>query len=100
MNANDLWMRVRGLLRRERVEQELDEELAFHVEMEARKLRAQGMGEAAAQRAARLKFGGADLVKEECRDARGTRPLEDFWRDVRYGVRVLVKDRGYTLAAV
>jgi macrolide transport system ATP-binding/permease protein len=100
MNWNDLRLRLRGLLFRSQVEADLDDELAFHLEMEARKLRDAGEDAAHAARAARFRFGRTEQVKEGCRDARGTRPLEDFAKDLAYGVRVLRKDRGYTLAAM
>lgn len=68
---NDLLIRVRALLRREAVENELDEELRFHYEKQVEKYMQSGMLREEARRRARLEFGGADQIKEECRDARG-----------------------------
>ena len=53
-----------------------------------------------AKRRTRLEFGGIDQVKEECRDARGVRFLETLIQDVRFGLRMLLKNRGFTAVAV
>jgi putative ABC transport system permease protein len=96
----DLLFRARSLLRRRRVEEELDEELRDHLEHEARKYMNAGLSPSAAARRARLAMGGLDGVKEQCRDARGTRPLEDFVTDLRYGLRLLTRSPGFAAAAI
>jgi hypothetical protein len=53
-----------------------------------------------ARRRVCLEFGGLDQVKELCRDARGTRWLEDFVQDLGHGMRVLRKHPSFTAAAV
>ncbi len=58
------------------------------------------MNEEEARRRVRQEFGGVEQVKEYCRDARGTRWLEDFWQDLRYATRTLAHARGFTVAAV
>lgn len=68
---SDLWIRVRAVVRRRAVESELAEELRFHVEEQAKKYEAQGLTREEAKRRARLEFGGAESLKEECREARG-----------------------------
>src|SRR5687768_14378798 len=88
------------LLRRDKVESELDAELRDHVERQVAEYRADGLDEQEARRRARLEFGGLEQVKELCRDARGTRWLEDLVHDVRYGARVFRKHPSFTAAAV
>jgi hypothetical protein len=63
MGFADLWLRIRALARRRRAECELDEELSFHLEMEARKNRLAGMSEAQARRAARVEFSGVERAR-------------------------------------
>ena len=91
------WRRMRH---RERVENELDAELRDHVERQvAHHVRA-GLSEQEARRRARLEFGGLDHVKEMCRDARGTRWIDETWQDLRFAARLLLKERWFTAAAV
>ncbi len=96
----DLLFRVRALVRRGAVEAELDEELRDHLEHETRKYVEAGLSPSDAARRARLAMGGLDGVKEQCRDARGTRPLEDFVTDLRYGLRLLARSPGFAAAAI
>ena len=88
------------LFRKQTVERQLDAELRFHVEQETRRYLAAGMCPEEARRKARLDFGGLDQIKEECRDARPTRWLEDFVLDARYGCRVLARNPGFALVVV
>jgi hypothetical protein len=71
------------------MEDQLDKELGFHIEQLTADLIARGHTPAEARRLARLELGGPEQVKEECRDARGTRWAEDFIQDVRYALRTL-----------
>ena len=88
------------LLRGRRVEEQLRQELEFHVEEYTADLIDRGDDPAEAKRRARLEFGGIEQVKESCRDARGTRWLEDFARDVRYAGRALRQRPGFTAVAI
>lgn len=87
MNLRDLLLRGRALFTRRRVEQELDDELAFHVEREALKHVANGVEAADARRRALAKFGSVALAADACRDVRGTSLVEDCARDAAYAVR-------------
>lgn len=88
------------LLRREKMEEQLKRELEFHLEQHIRELIADGVEPGEARRRARMMLGGAEQVKEECRDARGTRWLEDFLQDVRYAFRMMREHLGFAAVAI
>ena len=82
-----LKLRVRALLTPRRVERDLDDELAFHIERETQKQIATGLRPAAARTRAIARFGSVSVAADECRDARGTALLDSVARDVRYACR-------------
>ena len=83
-----------------KMEEQLDKELAFHVEQLTADLTERGHSPAEARRLARLELGGPEQVKEDCRDARGTRWVEDFFQDVRYALRSLRQKPGFAAVAL
>src|SRR5207237_10650988 len=91
------WQR---LLRRRKMEDQLEKELRFHLDEHAGELIAQGPCPNEARRQARLALGGPEQVKENCRDARGTRWLEDLLQDFRYAIRTLRKQPGFAAVAL
>ena len=84
-------VRLRSLVRHSAVEQELDEELRFHVERETERLVAGGMSERAAAETARRTFGNVAYLKDESRDARSIRVVEHIARDLAHSVRLARK---------
>ena len=92
--------RLRSLGQRRAVKQEIDEELRFHIEQSTAKNIADGMSPEEAARAARKRFGNVQSVREECRELRGASFGEATLRDVRFGLRRLRKNSGFTVVAV
>src|SRR5215831_14183428 len=90
----------RFFVRRRKLEHEIDAELRDHLEHLTEQHMAQGMPPDQARREAILLLGGVEATKEECRDARRGRLVESFLQDVRYGVRAMVKNPGFAVAAV
>ena len=99
-----MWSRLRSwlrsVIRRTRMEREMDAELRFHIETFAEDLARTGTPREEALRRARIEFGGVERAKEECRDALALRLVDHVARDVRFGVRLLLKSPGFTAAAV
>ena len=82
------------------MEEQLEKELHFHLEQHTADLIARGHNPAEARRQARLGLGGSEQVKEQCRDARGARWLDDLWQDFCYALRTLRQRPGFALVAL
>jgi predicted permease len=95
-----IWSKLRSLWQRREVKREIDEELRFHIEQRTAENLAAGLTPEEAARAARKRFGNVQRVREECRDVRGASFGEAMGRDLRFGLRVLRKNPGFTAVAV
>ena len=93
-------LRLRSLFRRRDVERELDEELQYHVEQQTAENVRQGMAPATARTAALRALGGIELRKEQVRDTRGTRWIEELLGDVAFGFRSLRRARGFAATVI
>jgi putative ABC transport system permease protein len=97
---SDLRFRLRALFSRGTMEQELDDELRFHLERETEKYVQAGIPRTEAQRRARVAFGGMDRIKDDTRDARGISIVDTILQDLRYAWRGLRSKPGFTAAVV
>ncbi|HVQ13912.1 MAG TPA: ABC transporter permease [Vicinamibacterales bacterium] len=98
-----IWASVRSflvaLLRRNRVEDDLADEVAFHLDARVKDLIRRGLSPAEARRRARLEFGSVERYKEDVRHARGLRLVDELRADLLYGWRALRRSPGFTLVA-
>jgi putative ABC transport system permease protein len=97
---HDLLFRLHTLIRHSAAENELDDELRFHLERQIDKYVKSGMTKAEAVRRTRLEFGGLDQVKNECREARGVSFVETLVQDSHYALRTLLHSPAFTACAV
>src|SRR5918912_2034456 len=99
IRLNQFWRRCRHYLRRDQFDRELEEEVGLHLEMKAEEYVAAGMTPEAARRAARRQFGNETRMRELSRETWGFAMLDTLLQDVRFGARVLAKNRGFTAVA-
>ena len=100
MKLKDLLRRWRALTHHDELDQELDEELRFHLDRQIEQNIKTGMAPDEARYAALKSFSRVDQSKEECRDARGVGLLENLMRDASYSLRILVKNYAFTIVVV
>ena len=95
-----LRLRLRSLFRAGQVEQDLDQELQYHLERQIDEGLTDGLAPEEARYAALRALGAITQNKERCRDIRGVNWMEDFLQDLRYGARRLRKNPAFTVVAV
>jgi len=100
MNLRFATRRIAALFRKRLLDRQLEGEIRAHLEMAEHDARAAGLSPEEAQREARRRFGAVQQIKEEHRDQRGVRWMDNLWRDLRYGMASLAKDPGFTVVTI
>ena len=98
--VQSLFRRLQSFFEKDASNAELSEELRFHLERQTEENIASGMSPARARAAAKASFGSISSATEECHEARGVAWIEDFFQDIRYGLRTLLKHRSFTFVTV
>src|SRR5215470_7352177 len=93
-------LRLRSLFGRKQVDRELSDELRDHLEQQIEDNIARGMSHDEARRSAMRAMGSVARIERECRDARRVNTIEDFFQDLRYGLRQLRRSPGFAALAI
>ncbi len=99
-NLGEALQKLSSLFRKQRLDRELEAELAAHLELAADENRRNGIPAEEARRQAMLRLGGVEQSKEEHRDARGLPSLDSILQDVRYAARTLWRDMGFAIFTI
>jgi predicted permease len=91
---------LRGSFKRSELESDLSDEIRFHLEARTQDLIRSGLGENEARRRARLEFGSIESYKEDCRQSRGLRLLDELRGDLRYAFRIVAQRPSFAIIAL
>ena len=100
MAPGEVLRKFASLFRKERLDGDLDAELASHLDLAAEEHRRKGIPAEEARRQAALQLGGIEQSKEEHRDARGLPSLDSILQDLRYAARTLWRDLGFAIFTI
>jgi predicted permease len=100
MNASEFYLRLKSIFRRRRLDEDLQDEMAFHLALKQQKLREQGVPEEDLRAASVRQFGNVTLMTEEARGMWSLGSLEIFWNDLRYAGRMLRKAPALTAVII
>src|SRR5262249_24744492 len=89
-----------GLSKRSDLENEMADEIRFHLQTRTEDLVRSGVAEAEARRRARLEFGNPESYKEQCRQSRGLRIFDELRCDLSYALRVMRKSPSFAIVAI
>src|ERR1700735_5366873 len=95
-----LWMRLSGLLHKAEGEDDLEAELASHVAMHIEDGIRAGLSPAEARRQALIRLGGVEQTRQAYRERRTLPWIEELLQDVRFGVRMMTRNKGFTVVAI
>ena len=96
----ELWLRLRTVWRRRRLDRDLEDELAFHLALREEKYRTEGLDAGPARAAAQRRFGNVVSLKEACRELWTLGPVERVGQDLRFGLRMLRRNPGFSAVAI
>src|SRR5687768_17053010 len=98
---NKLTRFIKNVSRRTQIEQEVSEELRFHLEKRITDLiNERGLSQEEARRQARIEFGSAEKYKEEVRQAHGLQLFDELRSNLKYSIRALVRNKAFAVAAI
>jgi macrolide transport system ATP-binding/permease protein len=94
------WLRIKAIWKRPQLDRDLDDEVAFHLEMREKTSRLAGIDPQEARFAARRQFGNISMLKETSREMWTFATVETLWQDLRFGARTLRKNSGFSAVAI